>query len=164
MTLSASTVKVKVTGLLNFRKLHFSRSIWCAILQWSSKLMIDYDSIGPSLQHVRAQFLNFLLRKLSRDLRICRMSILHEIQRAILPYLLDATCMWSGVLVVPYVLCTLIWPSPNPSSKSTSGWWPQPCSAAFYFHTLHVCQDFWHKTIIWNHNTDKCRTLVPLAP
>jgi len=41
--------KVKVTGLLNFRKLHFSRSIPSAILAWSSKLMVECDSMGPSL-------------------------------------------------------------------------------------------------------------------
>jgi len=28
--------------------------------------MADYDSMGPSLQLVKVQFLNFLLRKLSR--------------------------------------------------------------------------------------------------
>ena len=34
----------------NCRKLHFSRSISSAILAWSSKLIVDRDSIGPSLQ------------------------------------------------------------------------------------------------------------------
>ena len=50
MTLIESTVKVKVTGLLHFRK--FSkiapfRSIFSAILACSSKLMVDHDNTGP---------------------------------------------------------------------------------------------------------------------
>jgi len=61
--MTRSKVKIKVTQLLKFQKLHFSRSI-SAILAWSSKLMVEYDSIGPSLQFVRARFLNFLLSKL----------------------------------------------------------------------------------------------------
>jgi len=42
--------KVKVTDLLKFRKLHFSTSISSSILAWSSKVMVDYDSMGPTLQ------------------------------------------------------------------------------------------------------------------
>jgi len=60
MTSTRSKVKVKVTGLLKFRKLHFSTSMSSAISAWSSKLMIDYDSMGPSLQLVGARFSNFL--------------------------------------------------------------------------------------------------------
>jgi len=48
--------------------------------------MVDYDCMGPSLQLVRARFLNFLLSKLSRDFRVHGMSILQDIQRAIFPY------------------------------------------------------------------------------
>ena len=61
MTLTRS----KVTGLLKFRKLHFSKSISSAISTWSSKVMVDDDGIGPSLQLVGVRFSNFLLRKLS---------------------------------------------------------------------------------------------------
>ena len=67
-----------VTELLKFRKLHFSRSISSAILACSSKLMVDYDNMGPGLQLVRAQFLTFLLSKLSHDFKLCRMSILQN--------------------------------------------------------------------------------------
>ena len=70
MTLTQSKVKVKVTGLSNFPKLHFFRSL-------SSAILVDHDSMGPSLEPVRAQFLNFLLRKLSREFKLCGMSILH---------------------------------------------------------------------------------------
>ena len=38
-------VKVKVTELLKFQKLHFSRYISSAIFAWSSKLMVGYDSM-----------------------------------------------------------------------------------------------------------------------
>jgi len=57
--------KVKVMGLLKFRKLRFSRSISSAILAWSSKLMVGNDIVGSGLQLFGAQFLNFLQRKLS---------------------------------------------------------------------------------------------------
>jgi len=90
MTLTRS--KVKVTGLLKFRKLHFSKSISCTISTWSSKVMVDHDSTGPSLQLVRAKFSNFLLRKLSSEFRLRGMSILHEFQMAIFPYCLR---LWS---------------------------------------------------------------------
>jgi len=45
VTLTRSKVNMKVTELLKIGKLHFSRSICSAILAWSSKLMVDYDSI-----------------------------------------------------------------------------------------------------------------------
>jgi len=62
--------KVKVTGLLKFRKLHFSRSVSSAISAWSSKVIVDHDGTGPSLQLVGAQFLHFLLRKLSCEFKL----------------------------------------------------------------------------------------------
>ena len=51
-------VKVKVTGLLKFRKLHFSTSTSSAILEWRSQLIGDYDSrpMGPSLQLFEPDF------------------------------------------------------------------------------------------------------------
>ena len=88
MTLTRSNVKVKVTGLLKFRKLHYSRSISSAILVWSSKLMVDYDNMGLSLQLVGAQFFNFLPSNLSRDFKLHGMSTLQDFQRAIFPYCL----------------------------------------------------------------------------
>jgi len=54
VTLTRSMVKVKVTELLDFQKLHFSRSICSAILAWSSKLTVANDSMGPGLQLVAA--------------------------------------------------------------------------------------------------------------
>jgi len=107
---------VKVTRLLKFRKLHFSRSISSAILAWSSKLMVDHDSTGPSLQLVRVQFLNFLFRKLSCELKwnvdITRTSNGH------ISILLEATVTWSGMLEVLYVLRILMLPWPDPRSRS----------------------------------------------
>jgi len=38
--------------------------------------MIDRDSMGSSLQRIGARFLNFLPRKLSREFKLCRISIL----------------------------------------------------------------------------------------
>jgi len=40
--------------------------------------MVDRDSMGASLQLVRARFSDFLLRKLSHEFKLCAMSILHE--------------------------------------------------------------------------------------
>jgi len=42
--------------------------------------MVDYDTIGTTLQLIGAQFFNFLLRRLSRDFKLHRISILHEFQ------------------------------------------------------------------------------------
>ena len=50
-------LKIKVTELLKFRKLHFSRSLSSSILVWSSKLMVDCDSMGPSLYLSEPDFL-----------------------------------------------------------------------------------------------------------
>ena len=69
----------------NCQKLHFSTSISSTISAWSSKVMVDHDSTGPSLQLVGARFSNFLLRKLSCKFKLRRMSILHEFQTAIFP-------------------------------------------------------------------------------
>jgi len=72
MTLTRS--KVKVTELVKLWKLHFSKSISSAIFTWSSKLMVDHDSMGPSL-HLAvlagARFSNFLLRKISHEFKLC---------------------------------------------------------------------------------------------
>ena len=65
VTSTRSKVKVEVTELPKLRKLHFSRSISSAVLAWSSKL-VGGDSIGPGLQLVGAQFLNFLRKAITR--------------------------------------------------------------------------------------------------
>jgi len=85
-TRSKVKVKVKVTDLLKFRKLHFSTSISSTILAWGSKLMVGHHSMGPSLQLVGVWFSNCLLRKVSREFKLRRMSIFHEIQMAIFRY------------------------------------------------------------------------------
>jgi len=86
VTSTRSKVKIKVTELLKFRKLHFPKSIFSAIFAWSSKLLVDYDNMGRSLQLVGAQFLNFFVTKLSHDFKIRGMSILQDFQSAIFPY------------------------------------------------------------------------------
>jgi len=45
--------------------------------------MVGGDSMGPGLQLIWARFLNFLLRKLSLEFKLCRMSVFHKIQMAI---------------------------------------------------------------------------------
>jgi len=75
VTLTQSNIKVIVTGLLNFRKLHFPKSISSARLPRSSKLMADYGGMGPNLQPVGARFLSFLLNKLTHEFKLPGMSI-----------------------------------------------------------------------------------------
>jgi len=82
-TRSKMKVKIKVTELPKLRKMHFSRSISSIVLACSSKLMLGGDSMGPGLQAVGARFWNFLVGKLSREFKLRRMSIFHEIQTAI---------------------------------------------------------------------------------
>jgi len=45
--------------------------------------MVDDDSMGPGLLLVGARYLNFLLRKLSWEFKLRRMSIFRDIQIAI---------------------------------------------------------------------------------
>ena len=75
---SVTSARSKVVmELLKLQQLHFSRSISCAVLAWSSKLTVCGDSMGRVLQHVGARFLNLLLVKLSRQVKLRRMSIYH---------------------------------------------------------------------------------------
>jgi len=82
-SVTSTRSKVKVTKLPKLQKLHFSRSVSSAVLACSSKLMVGGDSMGPGLQLVRAQFSNFLLRKLSREFKLRGMSIFHKTQMTI---------------------------------------------------------------------------------
>jgi len=106
VTSTRSKVKVKVTELLSFRKLHFSRSMFSTILAGNSKLQVDHDTMEPSLQLVGVRFSNFLLRKLSREFKLREMSISHEIQMVIFPY--EATVTQLGKRVVLDALCRLM--------------------------------------------------------
>jgi len=107
VTSTRSEVKVKVTELPKLQKVHFSRSISSAVFAWSSKVMVGGDSTGPQrirgfttmryinlrftylltlltgLQLVGARFLNFLPGKLSREFKLCHMSIFHDIPMAV---------------------------------------------------------------------------------
>jgi len=47
--------------------------------------MVDYDNMAPSLQRIGVRFLNSLLSKLSRDFKVCGMSILQDFQSSIFP-------------------------------------------------------------------------------
>ena len=82
-SMTSTRSKVKVTEPVKLRKLHFSGSISSAIFTWSSKLMVDGDSMGPGLQLVGARFWNFLLGKLSQEFSLRGVSIFHQIQMAI---------------------------------------------------------------------------------
>ena len=75
--------KVKVMQLLELQNVHFSRSISSAVFARSSKLMVGSHSMGTDLQLIGARFSNFLLGKLSRELKLRRMSLFHENQMAI---------------------------------------------------------------------------------
>jgi len=135
VTSTRSKVKIKVTKLLKFQKLLFFRSISSAILVCSWKLMVDDGSMGFSLQLFGVWFLNFLVSVLSRDFKLYGMSILQDFQSAIFPYCLTlVTCL--GLSVVLYVLCMLIWPWPDPRSRS----WCDDCqpSSGLFLMILHL--------------------------
>jgi len=75
MTSTQSQVKVKGHKDSEVQKLHLSRGISSAIFTWSSKLMVDSDSMGPGLQLIRARFSNFLQGKLSREFKLWNVDI-----------------------------------------------------------------------------------------
>jgi len=102
-------------------KLHFSRSLSSAIFTWSLKLVVDRDSMGPSLRLAGARFLNSLLRKMSHEFKLCGCQYYRTwISNGHISLMLEAMVTWSGMLVVLYVLHRLIWPSPDPKSRSRS--------------------------------------------
>jgi len=82
-SVTSTRSKVKVTELPKLRKVHFSRPISSAVFAWSSKVMVGSGSTGPGLQLVGAGFLNFLPGKLSREFKLCPMSIFHDIPMAV---------------------------------------------------------------------------------
>jgi len=122
ITLTRSKVKVKITVLLNSencRKLNFSRSISSAILSWSSKLMVDYDNMGLSLQLIGARFLNFCLRNKA----ITWLQTLRNVDttgQSRISVLLGNRVAWLGMLVVLHVLYMPISPWPDTMSRSRS--------------------------------------------
>jgi len=68
--------------------------------------MVSGHSMGPGLQLVGAQFFNFLLGKLSREFKLRRLSIFHQIQMNVrISVVRDATVTCLGMLVVLHVLC-----------------------------------------------------------
>jgi len=83
MTLTQSKVEVKVTGLYISKNCTCLRQspppFWRGAQNW-------WLIMGPSLQLVWAWFSNCLLRKLWREFKLRRMSILHRFQIAIFPY------------------------------------------------------------------------------
>jgi len=84
VTSTRSKVKVKVTELLKFRKLHFCRSIssaiWHGAQNWWLIMTVGYVVLSEP------NFFNFLDSKLSRDFKLRGMSILQDFQRAIFPH------------------------------------------------------------------------------
>ena len=100
MTLTWSKVNIKVTDLLKFQKLHFSTSISCTILAWSSKMMVDYYSflepdfwISPSWR--------------SRDFQVGKMLILPE-STGFISALPEARSLWLWLQVGHNKLCMLV--------------------------------------------------------
>jgi len=63
--------------------MYISRYISSATFAWSSKQMVDIDSMGPGLQLIVGQFSNFLLGKVLLEYKLHGMSIFHDIQMAI---------------------------------------------------------------------------------
>jgi len=106
---------------LYVQKLNFSMHI-STILACSSKLMVDYDSTGPSLQLFIARFLNFfsVSYHMTSNFTECRYN---RTFKGHISVLLEARVTWLGMLVVLYLLCLLIWPWPDPRSRWRSWRW-----------------------------------------
>jgi len=62
--------------------MYISTYISSATFAWSSKLTVDIDSMGPGLQFLGGQFLNFLLGKISLEFKLHGMSIFQDIRMA----------------------------------------------------------------------------------
>ena len=149
VTLTRSKVKVKITGLLKFRKmpkLHFPRSIFSVILSCSSKLRVDRDSTRPTLLLVGVRYSNFLLRRLSREFKLRGMSIFTRISNGHISVVLEATATWYGTLVALYVLRILMWTWSDLRSRSRSliSWSSENCT----FLRLHLPL-FWRGACNW---------------
>jgi len=105
-------------------------------------VMVNYNSMGPSLQLVRARFFNFLLSKLSSDFKLRGMSTLQDFKG---PYFRIALCSshkvryaGSPVSVVHADMTDL---APNPRSESRGDdRSPVPGPFIFYFFFTVVCQ------------------------
>jgi len=69
--------------------------------------MVGGHSMGPGLQLVGARFLNFLLRKLSREFKLRRVNISRN-SNGHISVLRQATVTWLGMLIVLDILCTLM--------------------------------------------------------
>jgi len=77
--------------------------------------MAGCDSMGRGLEPFLARFWNFLLEKLSREFKLRRMSIFHEIQKmAISRYCVRLQLHGWNAGIVVQVLCMLIWPWSDP--------------------------------------------------
>jgi len=134
-SVTSTRSKVKVTELVKLRKLHFSRSVSSAILAWSSKLMVDHDSTGLSLQLVGARF-EFPSKKAITWVQTLRNVDITRISNDYISLLLEATVTCSGVLVVLYVLRMLMWSQPDPRSRSRSltFWTSSICTFVRWHH------------------------------
>jgi len=81
------------------------------------------------------------------------MSILHQFQMAIFPYCWrEATVTRSGKLVVLYVLCILMWPWPDPRSRSLTFSSSQNCTflrlpPRIFWRRAH---NWWMITTVWD--------------
>jgi len=76
MTLTRSKVKVKGHGASEFQKIVHFKVYLLASLPSSSKLMVDYGGMGPSLQLIGARWLRFHFSWISHDFKLRGMSIL----------------------------------------------------------------------------------------
>jgi len=149
-------------GLLQFQKLQFSESTFSAVLAWSSKLMVDDDSMGPSLHLVVARFTNFLLRKLSHEFKLTQCPHYTNFKW---PYFRIA---WGrvtrlGTLVVLQLLCMLIWSWPDPRSRSRlRGFWSSKnCRKMHFLRSVSSAISAWSSKVMVDYdNTGPSLQLV----
>jgi len=128
------------------RKSHFSRSISSAILAWSSKLMVDHDKTGPSLQLFGTRFLNFSTSWWSRDFEVHEMLISPESTAF---YLCSGWgwCLWLWLHVGPNTPCMLAAMTVSPLVGP--------------FHSNRVLIAFYHTINMYRDSAMSCATKRP---
>jgi len=98
---------------------HLSRSISSVILASSSRLIVGGDSMGPGRSTAcLSPVFEFPSRKAIKRVETLRNVDISRNSNGHISVVREATVRWLGTLIVLHVLCILLWPWPDPSSRS----------------------------------------------
>jgi len=125
VTLTSSKVKVKVTEHLNFRQLPITAHLQVYPLRhFRAKLKTDgcHWQYGTWSTACRSPIFEFPSRKGITTVQTSRNVDISRHPNGHISVLRDATVTWLGTLVVLHILCMMIWPWPDPRSRSRGFW------------------------------------------